>query len=121
MAENSAISWTRHTWNPWMGCTKISPACDGCYAEALMDKRYGKVQWGNAPRVRTGAHTWNDPFRRIEGLVNFAAASVSADSTAGCDVSGAALLLLSRASAARGEGERETGVAVVSSASGYCL
>lgn len=63
MAENSAISWTRHTWNPWMGCTKVSPACDGCYAEALMDKRYGKVQWGNAPRVRTGAHTWNDPFR----------------------------------------------------------
>lgn len=63
MAENSAISWTRHTWNPWMGCTKVSPACDGCYAEALMDKRYGKVQWGNKPRVRTGAHTWNDPFR----------------------------------------------------------
>lgn len=63
MAENSLISWTRHTWNPWMGCTKVSPACDGCYAEALMDKRYRKVQWGNAPRVRTGAHTWNDPFR----------------------------------------------------------
>lgn len=63
MAENSAISWTRHTWNPWMGCTKVSPACDGCYAEAMMDKRMGKVKWGNAPRVRTGAHTWNDPFR----------------------------------------------------------
>lgn len=63
MAENSGISWTTHTWNPWIGCTKISPACDGCYAEALMDKRYHKVQWGNAPRVRTGAHTWNDPFR----------------------------------------------------------
>lgn len=63
MAENSAISWTTHTWNPWMGCTKVSPACDGCYAEALMDKRYGKVQWGNHPRVRTGKHTWNDPIR----------------------------------------------------------
>ncbi|QIG70435.1 hypothetical protein EVB88_051 [Rhizobium phage RHph_N28_2] len=63
MAENSSISWTRHTWNPWMGCTKLSPACDGCYAEAMMDLRYHKVQWGNAPRVRTGAHTWNDPFR----------------------------------------------------------
>ena len=63
MAENSGISWTTHTWNPWMGCTKVSPACDGCYAEALMDKRYNKVQWGNAPRVRTGKHTWNDPFR----------------------------------------------------------
>ena len=63
MAENSAISWTTHTWNPWMGCTKVSPACDGCYAEALMDKRYGKVQWGNHPRIRTGKHTWNDPLR----------------------------------------------------------
>lgn len=63
MAEDSGISWTTHTWNPWMGCTKVSPACDGCYAEALMDKRYNKVQWGNHPRQRTGAHTWNDPRR----------------------------------------------------------
>jgi protein gp37 len=62
MAENSGISWTTHTWNPWMGCTKVSPACDGCYAEAMMDKRYGKVQWGGE-RVRTGVHTWNDPLR----------------------------------------------------------
>ncbi len=63
MAENSAISWTKHTWNPWMGCTKVSPACDGCYAEALMDKRYKQVSWGNNPRRRTGARVWNDPIR----------------------------------------------------------
>lgn len=67
MAENSAISWTRHTWNPVIGCTKVSPACDGCYAEAMMDKRYGRVQWGKPGQrgtlVRTGASTWNDPFR----------------------------------------------------------
>lgn len=63
MAENSGISWTKHTWNPWMGCSKVSPACDGCYAEALMDTRFGKVAWGNHPRVRTGAKNWNDPVR----------------------------------------------------------
>lgn len=68
MAENSAISWTDHTWNPWVGCTKVSPACDGCYAEALMDKRMGRVQWGGpgkgaGTRVRTSAATWNDPIR----------------------------------------------------------
>lgn len=68
MGENSAISWTDHTWNPWIGCQKVSPACDGCYAEALMDKRMGRVEWG-APgkgvgtRVRTSAATWNDPIR----------------------------------------------------------
>ncbi|CDZ67656.1 Gp37Gp68 family protein [Neorhizobium galegae bv. orientalis] len=64
MAENTHISWARHTWNPWMGCTKVSPACDGCYAEALMDKRFAKVQWGpHGERVRTSPHTWNDPLR----------------------------------------------------------
>ena len=26
MAENSAIEWTHHTFNPWTGCTKVSPA-----------------------------------------------------------------------------------------------
>ena len=39
MAENSGIEWTDHTFNPWMGCTKVSPGCDHCYAEARMDKR----------------------------------------------------------------------------------
>lgn len=62
MAEDSHISWTDHTWNPWIGCTKVSPACDGCYAENLMDKRFHKVNWGGT-RERTGIHTWNDPYR----------------------------------------------------------
>ena len=34
MAENSAIEWTDHTFNPWTGCTKVSPGCDHCYADA---------------------------------------------------------------------------------------
>lgn len=46
-----------------MGCTKISPACDGCYAEAMMDQRFSKVQWGNNPRKRTGASIWSAPIR----------------------------------------------------------
>lgn len=64
MAENSAISWTTHTFNPWMGCTKVSPACDGCYAEALMDTRYGKVSWGRGEdRKRTAPSNWRQPLR----------------------------------------------------------
>lgn len=59
MAENSKIEWTDHTWNPWIGCTKVGPPCDFCYAEALMDTRYGRVVWGpHGDRVRTGASTW---------------------------------------------------------------
>ena len=64
MGENSKIEWTDHTFNPWMGCTKVSPACDGCYAEAMMDHRYGKVQWGpHGERVRTAPSNWKQPIK----------------------------------------------------------
>ena len=35
MAEHSAIEWTEATWNPTIGCTKVSPGCDRCYAERM--------------------------------------------------------------------------------------
>jgi protein gp37 len=62
MGENSNISWTDHTFNPWVGCTKVSPACDGCYAEAMMDLRYGKVKWGGE-HVRTSVSNWRLPAK----------------------------------------------------------
>lgn len=66
MGEITAISWCDHTFNPWIGCTKVSPACDGCYAEAMMDKRYSRVAWGapgkgNGTRERTSAGNWSKP------------------------------------------------------------
>jgi len=60
MGENSKIEWTDHTFNPWVGCTKVSPGCDHCYAEAWA-KRSGLVQWGNNPRRRTTENNWKEP------------------------------------------------------------
>lgn len=66
MAENSNIEWTDHTFNPWIGCAHVGPGCDHCYAEALMDKRHGRAQWGGpgkgvGTRVRTAESTWAKP------------------------------------------------------------
>lgn len=62
--ENSEISWTHHTWNPWLGCTKVSDGCKFCYAETLMDHRYGKVKWGpQGTRVRTSEAYWKQPYK----------------------------------------------------------
>jgi protein gp37 len=62
MAENSKIEWTTHTFNPWIGCTKVSPACDDCYAEALAG-RYGWAKWGAGEvRHRTSASNWRNPL-----------------------------------------------------------
>lgn len=64
MAENSSIEWTDHTFNPWIGCTKISPGCDHCYAEQRMGSRLHVVNWGaGQPRKRTSASNWEDPIR----------------------------------------------------------
>src|ERR1700731_575356 len=41
MSVNSAIEWTDATWNPVRGCTKISPGCKHCYAEAFAERFRG--------------------------------------------------------------------------------
>ncbi|MDR1661249.1 MAG: phage Gp37/Gp68 family protein [Azoarcus sp.] len=63
MGANSKIAWCDHSFNPWIGCTKVSPACDNCYAESWA-KRSGLVKWGpHAERRRTSASTWRQPFK----------------------------------------------------------
>lgn len=64
MGEVTKIEWCHHTFNAWIGCTKVSPACDGCYAENLMDHRYGRVKWGpGEDRKRTSKENWRKPVK----------------------------------------------------------
>ncbi len=63
MAENSTIEWTDHTFNPWIGCTQVSPGCANCYA-AAQDKfrKWTPEGWGaGKPRRRT--KTWGEPLK----------------------------------------------------------
>lgn len=60
MAENTGISWAHNTMNPWLGCTKVSPACDHCYAETWDTKSASVGRWGpKADRTRTKIQNWN--------------------------------------------------------------
>lgn len=64
MGQDSKIEWTHHTFNPWIGCSKVSPGCQFCYAEALMDKRYHKAKWGDGgTRVVTSESNWQQPYK----------------------------------------------------------
>lgn len=63
MGERTAIEWTDHTFNPWWGCTRVSPACDHCYAETWA-KRTGHQIWGDdAPRRLLSDAHWREPLR----------------------------------------------------------
>lgn len=46
MADNTNIEWADSTANLWIGCTKISPGCDNCYAKADWEDRKHRVLWG---------------------------------------------------------------------------
>ena len=63
MAETTNISWCDSTFNPWIGCTKVSAGCDHCYAEMLMDKPYQRVKWGhgNPPSLASDSY-WRQPL-----------------------------------------------------------
>jgi protein gp37 len=41
MGAESKIAWTDATWNPTVGCTKVSPGCDNCYAETFVNRFAG--------------------------------------------------------------------------------
>lgn len=73
MAEQTAIEWCDATFNPWIGCTKVSIAatggggCDHCYAEvstpARVKRAAGIETWGpRGQRQRTSAHNWRQPL-----------------------------------------------------------
>lgn len=63
MGKDSAITWTDHTFNPWWGCTKVSPGCTNCYAAAF-DKRVGGDHWRpNGERRRFGEAHWREPIK----------------------------------------------------------
>ena len=64
MSDTTKIEWCDHSWSPWEGCTKVSPGCLNCYAEAR-DKRHlfgPESHWGKgAPRRLT--KDWRKPVK----------------------------------------------------------
>jgi protein gp37 len=62
MAKESAISWTDATFNPVIGCTKVGPGCDHCYAATDNERRKWVSEW-NGPRRRTSIQNWRQPVR----------------------------------------------------------
>lgn len=63
MGQFSKIEWTHHTFNPWWGCDRVSPACKHCYAETWA-RRVGRDLWGKtAPRRFMSDAYWREPVR----------------------------------------------------------
>lgn len=66
MAKVTTINWCHHTFNGWKGCARVDHECRFCYAEALIDQRYGANLmpiWGqNGERPKTTDSNWKQPY-----------------------------------------------------------
>lgn len=69
MGENSKIQWCHHSFNPWIGCQKVSAECDKCYASdntfVRIQRKAGRELWGNQIRSErhiTAEANWRKPL-----------------------------------------------------------
>jgi protein gp37 len=62
MGSSTGIAWTDMTFNPWWGCTKVSPACEHCYAATMAKNRKMDVWGAGAARRQTGEINRKLPF-----------------------------------------------------------
>lgn len=62
MGANTKIEWADCSFNPFIGCEKVSEACTNCYAEAWA-KRTGQAHLWNGERRRTTEANWRQPLK----------------------------------------------------------
>ena len=73
MAQSSRIEWTEATWNPSVGCSKISPACKHCYAEPMARRlqAMGTPGYENGFTLTLLPQRLDEPLRRKKPTIYF--------------------------------------------------
>ena len=73
MTTTSRIEWTEQTWNPTIGCTKVSPGCKHCYAETLSRRlqAMGLDAYRNGFRLNLLPERLDEPRLRKKPTVYF--------------------------------------------------
>jgi protein gp37 len=63
--SQTKIEWAEKTWNPVTGCTKVSPACDNCYAERISKRLAGRYGYPKDKPFRVTFHSdkLNEPHK----------------------------------------------------------
>src|SRR4051812_18556853 len=61
MSATTGIEWTDATWNPVVGCTKVSQGCKHCYAKTIHDLRHKAHLAGKAV-----APQYAQPFETVQ-------------------------------------------------------
>ncbi len=62
MGASTSIAWTDATWNPTVGCTRVSAGCENCYAERVAH-RFANVGSNALSGLTRESGKWNGRVR----------------------------------------------------------
>ena len=73
MSTKTSIEWTEQTWNPTVGCSKISPGCAYCYAETMARrlKAMGVRGYENGFKLTLMPERLEEPLKRRQPTTYF--------------------------------------------------
>lgn len=73
MSNQSKIEWTERTWNPVVGCTKVSPGCKHCYAETMAARlqAMGTAGYENGFELTILPNRLDEPLKRKKPTIYF--------------------------------------------------
>ncbi|HEP9000066.1 TPA: DUF5131 family protein, partial [Pseudomonas aeruginosa] len=73
MSTQTSIEWTEMTWNPVVGCTKVSPGCKHCYAENMARRlqAMGTPGYENGFRLSLRPEKLQEPLQRKKPTIYF--------------------------------------------------
>lgn len=57
------IEWCDETWNPVVGCSKISEGCENCYAQTMLSRFKGSKGWPKDDKVTLFPDRLEQPFK----------------------------------------------------------
>ncbi len=73
MSTKTSIEWTEQTWNPTVGCSKVSDGCANCYAE-VMARRLKAMRvrgYENGFHLTLLPRRLDEPIRRKQPTIYF--------------------------------------------------
>jgi protein gp37 len=67
MGAKTGIEWTDSTWNPFMGCSRVSEGCRHCYAERFARRLESKPNYAGLTQIVNGAAVWSGDLKEGSG------------------------------------------------------
>lgn len=69
MGAKTGIEWTDATWNPILGCSRVSEGCRNCYAERIAGRFPNSSVYGGLTQIVNDRAVWTGQIKETKKLL----------------------------------------------------